>query len=210
MKWKEKCHKAISTKPRRPRGCQISTSRLCIAVHPPGTPNVLQSPCERCLPSRHLAVFWTPQIRFYFGCASLRRLGRPGSAPPRQGFHPGISVAFRLRRSSPRLIQLRIPRARDKKVRDVWLAAVQGDDARERKLVSRRRWTRPWGLRGLGQRAISTRTESGDREALEPPRARRFCCGASRRGNLHVRMSAPARPIAIPWRLAISSLTAVQ
>ena len=27
-KWKEKCHKAFSTKPRRPRGCQISTSRL--------------------------------------------------------------------------------------------------------------------------------------------------------------------------------------
>jgi hypothetical protein len=32
MKRKEKCHKAFSTKPRRPRGCQISTSRLFVAV----------------------------------------------------------------------------------------------------------------------------------------------------------------------------------
>src|ERR1700730_12189260 len=52
-KWKEKCHKAFSTKPRRPRGCQISTSRLFVAVHQPGTPNALQSACKRRLPSRN-------------------------------------------------------------------------------------------------------------------------------------------------------------
>lgn len=67
------------------------------------------------------AVSWRPQIRFYSGCALLRRLGCPGSAPPRQGFHPGISVACRLWRSPPGLIQLRIAKARDKQVRGVWL-----------------------------------------------------------------------------------------
>jgi hypothetical protein len=92
---------------------------LFVAVPPPETPNALQSACKRRLPSTHLAVFWRPQIRFYSGCASLRPLGRLGSAPPRQAVHPGISVACRLRRSSPCLIQLQIAKARDKQVRGV-------------------------------------------------------------------------------------------
>src|SRR3984893_12164424 len=216
MKWKEKCHKAFSTKPRRLRGCQISTSRLFTAVHPPGTPNALQSACKRRLPSRHLAFSWRRQIRFYSGCASLRRLGRHGSAPPRQGFHRGISVACRLRRSSPGLICLRIAKARDNKFGVFSFAAMHAHDGREKKPVSPHRWMRPWGFAGwkLERYSVTWSHAIGTGHALGRRLRRRLRSQVLVRRvperKFYPRMSAPTRPIAIPCRLAISSLTAVQ
>jgi len=111
MQGREPCHKASSTKPRRPRGCQTSTSRLFIAVRPKATPNALQSACKRRPPSRHLAVSLRPQIRFYSGCASLRRLGHPGLAPAPPVCRREMSPVFGHLRKAPDLMLRQIVRA---------------------------------------------------------------------------------------------------
>ena len=115
MQGREPCHKAISTKPRRPRGCQTSTSKLFIAVRPKAMPNALQSAYKRRPPSRHLAVSWRPQIRFYSGCASLRRLGRPGLAPAPPVCRREMSPVFGHLRKAPDLMLRQIVRALEKR-----------------------------------------------------------------------------------------------